>query len=109
MRFKPLSERAQMIILAPIVFPLAALAVPFVLPMAAIAWCLNKFASWKGARNSLAPRRQWFAWRPVKFDGFWEDVPTQWLWLERVEALWTRKEWQYRPLGFVSRFDEPSA
>lgn len=110
MRWHPLSERTKMFILAPIVWPIALAALPILLPVGGLAWATDKFASWRRARNARNPRRQWFAWRPVKFSAFWEadDVHDQWLWLETVDAVWQTYRWEYRPLGFVSRFDEPA-
>jgi hypothetical protein len=95
----------QMILLSPIIVPIAIVALPLVvLPLVVT----DKLEQWRRARNRAQPKRLWFAWRPVRFSGFWDDVPDQWLWLEKVDAIWRRGEWEYRPLGFVSRFDEQS-
>lgn len=93
-----------MIILAPILAPLVVVFVPFGLMM----WLADKVDQWKRARNRANPHRMWFAWRPVRFSGFWDDVPDQWLWLETVQARW-KGRWEYRPAGFVSKFDGDAA
>ena len=103
MRWKPPSERAKFIMALPAIV----IGVPVLLialaPMIAFEWVRRQWQR----RQAADPRRAWLAWRPVRFDGFWEDVPSQWLWLERVQCRWERGEWQYYPLGFVSRYDEP--
>jgi len=105
MRWKPPSERVQMILLSPILIPVTLAALPIIAVMAGPAWLIDRYSAWRRTQYRANPIRRWFAWRPVKFDGFWDGVPSQWLWLETVEARW-RGDWKYRPLGFVSDFDE---
>lgn len=105
MRWQPPSERVQMILLAPILIPVMLAAIPALVVCAGPVWIVDRISQWRRAQWSVTPKRQWFAWRPVKFSGFWEDVPDQWLWLERVDAIWKHNEWAYRPLGFVSKYD----
>lgn len=75
MRWKSPSDRAQFWLLAPVILPIVAIAVPPILAMVGLGWIVGK----------IFPRhdwRPWFAWRPVKFD---EWPNNRWAWLERVE------------------------
>lgn len=100
-----------MVLLSPLLAVMVVAIVPWVILVGPFVWLASKWQAWRRRSAIARPRRSWFAWRPVHFDAFWEDddVPSQWLWLETVEAVWQRGEWTYRPAGFVSRFDEASA
>lgn len=109
MRWRPPSERVQMILLSPVFVPIAVAALPVIAVMVAMMWPIEKYGQWRRAQYRANPKRTWFAWRPVRFSGFWEDVPDQWLWLETVQARWRGHDWEYSPLGFVSKYDGDAA
>lgn len=79
MQWKSPSERTQLIILSPVLIPCAAFIIAAALPVFAIEWLYRRYGP---------PRlkwRHWFAWRPVKCEGFFYDQPNKWVWLETVE------------------------
>lgn len=102
MRWQAPSERTQMWILGPIVFPAAAFAAVMLSPLILLFWIDHQ---WR-RRQILRGRHVWFAWRPVKFDSFWyDDVPSCWYWLERIERRLNGNGWQYWPLGFDDPYE----
>ena len=69
-----------MILLSPVIVPIAILSVPFLALMVGALWLIELFAPSK-------EWHPWFAWRPVRH---FNDV--DWIWLERIERrhLWAR-------------------
>lgn len=40
--------------------------------------------------------KTWFAWRPVKVDGFYYNEESRWVWLEKVERTFGYDNREYR-------------
>lgn len=98
MKWRAPSERAQMIMIAPIAIPAALILAPAVLTGVGIHWLLMKLFP--------APSLEWhswFAWRPVPL-GHWADHVGNrggWAWLETVERRGMKYSWptEYRALA----------
>ena len=102
MKWKPPGDRSIAIALAPIWIPATAVFALAILPMIATEWLSARWRKWQTGKGT----RDWFAWYPVKFDGFWEDQPSEWMWLETVRYVnFGRGEWRYLPLGYRSQFE----
>lgn len=108
MRFAPISERAQTVLLLPIIVPLVVAATVMFLCVAPIAYPLNKAMQWVECRRKAKGPHQWFAWRPVKMSGFYYDRPTDFAWLETVERTWN-SGWSYRYPGELDIWERKEA
>lgn len=88
---------------ASIGYPVAAIGLVVFSPLLLTLWVDDVWSRRQRAKG----RHVWFAWRPVYFDGFWyEDQPSRWFWLERIERRRDHRGWQYWPLGFVDPYEE---
>jgi hypothetical protein len=92
MRWKSPSDRTQMIILSPIILPVAIL----VLPIFGLMVGLEKLRNW------ACPQRDWhswYAWRPVHVYLGANTIEREWIWLERCNRAGScAYGWDYRPL-----------
>lgn len=80
MIIKPLSQRAQNILFAPIVIPLAVVVVPIVLVMMAA----YKACEWIGKKLDPPVWRRWFALWPAECDPWPDGGFNGWVWLEMI-------------------------
>lgn len=87
MQWKAPSEKTQMVMLSPIIFPCAALMLVAIVVLSPVWFPLHLYRKWldrKGWHN-------WFAWRPIFDDGdFFTGREARWIWLETVER-WVPK------------------
>lgn len=95
MRWQPPSERVQFALASPLVIPAAVFLAAVILPLVP----LFIASDWWTRRQIAKGWHRWFAWRPVRFDGFWYDMPSQWMWLETVERRRNFANWERRPLS----------
>lgn len=93
MRIREPSERAQLIMLSPIVAPMTAVAVVVFGPIVLSVWLWRKY----GPPHRPLEWRRWFAWRPVRVRDDWDGKSWRatWAWLEAVER---HPHCGYRPL-----------
>lgn len=99
MKWQAPSQRTQFILLSPIIVPAGLLLAAMILPAVPFILLAAKLAEHRRAKGW----HRWFAWYPVRFDGFFYDRPSCWFWLETVERCLWSGNWSYRPLGFDAR------
>lgn len=110
MRINPLSERAENFLIAPIAIPLAIVIVPAVLVALAINWPYSRWRHWLWTRREARGAHPWFAWRPVKLDGFYYDRKDAFVWLEQVDRRVIGGDaWAYRFPGELDRWERRDA
>lgn len=84
MRWKAPSERTQTILLMPILAPVTVVALvafgPPIAVMLGLDWLRNRYGPPR--KTTWYP---WFAWRPVRCDGFFYDQPDRWVWFETIQ------------------------
>lgn len=100
MRFRSPSERTQLILLSPVIAPMAVVAIVTFGPIGLAVWLWHKYGP------SPRPRQweRWYAWRPVKVGEDWERCywRSRWAWLENVE--------RHPSLGYrIAQEDHPHA
>lgn len=78
MRWKTPSERTQMILLSPALI----IAVPIIYVALSPLLLLGLYEKYFPPKRGW---KSWFAWRPVRCDGFFYNQPDKWAWLEKVE------------------------
>lgn len=81
MRWQTPSERTQLILMSPIILPIAAAGIVLFVVGSPLWWPLHKYYQHLDAKGW----HPWFAWRPVYYDGFMAGQPSKWIWLETVE------------------------
>lgn len=97
MRWQSPSDRVKMIVCSPVIIPAVIVMVPPCLAMAGLAWLGEQW----NKRQRVKGWHSWFAWRPVYIDHFWhhDDLPSEWVWLDRVGRCMIHDSWSYRLVG----------